>query len=259
MGATYWFSTRSALLSQDPAWEQVAPYLEPLHRLIARRYPWVGTHDRDDLVQELLVEIKATLAARHDPSRGKFRSLLASVVHRRVVDLLRAKRPGGLPPDLEATPPPELVTLDLEASLQHAFAACRDRFTQGPDQDHDVLYALVDRVVHGKTNAEIARANGVSPHRVARLLRRARRTVFEALVTREVGLGPGDPRLEPAAVWLSLALRDPHEAQRGAPQLEPTLAEALEELGAQLRDHGGWVGDADALRRGLAVVLEEGI
>ena len=256
MTATYWFSTRSALLREDPAWEQVAPYLEPLHRLIARRYPYVKPHDRDDLVQELLIEIKSTLAARHDPGRGRFRSLLAAVVHRRVVDLLRRKRLAELPPDAEAEVPEAFATLDLEASLQHAFAACRDRFTQGPDQDHDVLYALVDRVVHGKSNVEIARENDVSPHRVARLLRRARSALCQALVARELDLLPDDPRLELASEALALALRDPRLGERSADRLEPTLSEAVRDLGAQLRSSSRGLGDADALRRGLAVVLE---
>ena len=161
-----WFTTRSSLLKPgDEAWNAIAAYGEPLRRFLARRYSWLREADRDDLVQEMLVEMRRRLVARHDRSRGRFRALpkdvlhnavrLQTVVKRRVADLLRARRAKRLESaaEPEAEPAPEaLDTLDLEARLIEAVAACRDRFSQGAERDLDVLYALVDRIVHGQSS-----------------------------------------------------------------------------------------------------------
>jgi hypothetical protein len=74
-----------------------------------------------------------------------------------------------------------------------AVREARDRLTQGRTRDRDALYALVDRVVHGRSDAEIAAREGVSDDVVARRLDRAREEIFAALIERETGLARGAP------------------------------------------------------------------
>jgi len=262
-----WFTTRSALFQGgDAAWQAVAAYAAPLDRLVARRWPWVRTADREDLVHDLLVEVHQSIAPRHDAGRGKFRALLQTVVARRVVDLVRRKAPAALDAATEASlvapARDELEALDVEAALLDAMAACRDRFTQGRDADPDVLYALADRVVHGLAVNEIARKGGVSVDRVNRLLRRGRDEVFCQLLARELELPPDDPRLPSALEVFQRTLRRPGDAAALLEEhvQEPPLRGQLEELLGRFRAgvarFAETAGKGGELGRGLALVLE---
>lgn len=258
---SWFFSTRSALFEGgDEAWAAVAAYERPLRRLVERRYPRVGPEDREDLVQGLLLDIKERLAARHDPARGPFRALLQTALARRVANLQRRRRPDPLDdPDALAAPgEEEVLALDLEAALLEAFARCRDRFSQGPAKDPEVLFALADRIVHGRTNVEIARASGTSVDRVARLLRRGREAVLERLVARELALADGDPRIGPAAALLGESWRAPGRTRALLDALPAAdLAAPLEELIARLRAALPHLDAAPGseLRRGLELLL----
>ncbi len=219
MQDSLWFSTRSALFTGgDAAWQEVARYGEPLRRLLARRYRWMPEADREDLVQDVLIEMKQKLAPGHDRSRGRFRALLQAVVKRRVVDRLRRARPEHLDhaaaDALSAPAEEEVDALDLEGALLEAVAACRDRFTQGRHKDLAVVYALADRLVHGRTNAEIAARDGVSVDRVARLLRRGRDAVFAHLLGEELAVDEDDPALKEALEAFKGWLRTPRERVR---------------------------------------------
>lgn len=263
-----WFTTRSALSrGGDPAWDEVARYGEPLRHLLARRYGWVALQDREDLVQDVLVEIKEKLAATHDPARGRFRALLQTVVRRRVVDLLRRARPGQLSDaaaaQLEAPSEEEVEALDLETCLLGAVAACRDRFTQGRDRDPDVLYALADRLIHGKTNAAIAAERGVSPDRIARLLRRGRDAIFARLVAGELGLADHDPALDEATEAFRRCLRTPREAAAHLRVVrDPTVRDAVASLHQRFRAalpllRGDGSARGQELARGIALIFDE--
>jgi len=263
-----WFTTRSALSrSGGPAWEEVSRYGEPLRHLLARRYGRIGVQDREDLVQDVLVEIKEKLAQTHDPARGRFRALLQTVVRRRVIDLLRRARPAPLSDaaaaQLEAPTPDDVEALDLEACLLDAVAACRDRFTQGRDRDPDVLYALADRLVHGKTNAAIAEQSGASPDRVARLLRRGRDAIFTHLVAGELGLARHDPALDEATQAFRRCLRAPRDATTHLAALrDRAVREGVEDLHRRLRAalpllRGDGSVRGQELARGIALIFDE--
>src|SRR5947209_6599000 len=132
MEDSIWFTTRSALFRPgDAAWNEIAAYGEPLRRFLTRRYPWLEEADRDDLVQDVLIEMKAALAPKHDRSRGEFRALLQTVVKRRVADRLRRRRAEPfdeiLTETLAAPQEAEVEALDLETRLLEAVSACRDR------------------------------------------------------------------------------------------------------------------------------------
>lgn len=260
-----WFTTQSGLFAGgDRAWEEVAAYRVPLSRFVERRFGWLSASDRDDLVQDVLVEIKETLAARHDRSRGKFRALLQTVVRRRVADLRRAKRPSSLDQEVAAPSDDDVDALDLEAGLLAAVADCRDRFTQGKEKDDDVLYALVDRIVHGLSSKEIARKSGASADQVARRLEKGRDAIFRALLARELELNPeqDSARLAAALAAFKETLRKPREsdaivAKLGDRGLRLALGSFVERFRAALpRFDGDATASGQELRRGIAVILE---
>jgi RNA polymerase sigma factor (sigma-70 family) len=259
-----WFTTRSQLFAEDDAqvWEAVAAYGPPLTHVLESRYRWLKREDVEDLVQQLLIEVRQTLVEAHDPKRGRFRALLTTVLQRRVVDLVRRKAPtdlGDADVELAAPPEAELDALDLEQSLVYAMSACRDRFTQGSEEDLDVLYAFVDRVVHGKSNVEIAREAGVSVDRVARLLRRARDCVFSELLAQQLDLERGDPALPGLTELFKASLRDPRsvgpdELARLPAPLSEGFADFLARLRTALARFRGREGQGE-FRRGLEAVF----
>lgn len=266
MHDSLWFSTRSALFAGgQEAWAEVARYREPLRRLLDRRCRWLGPSDREDLVQEILIEMQQSLAPRHDRTRGRFRALLQTVVKRRVVDAIRRRRPerlGERDVDLVAPPDAEVEALDLEGALLEAVAACRDRFTQGPDQDPDVLYALVDRLVHGKSNRAIAEAGGVSVDRVNRLLRRGRDAIFAALLEAELELPADDPALKPARDAFKRWLRQPRSRTEWVAAVPASIREAFDDfLGRLQAALPAFRGDDSArgreLAAGIALIFDE--
>jgi DNA-directed RNA polymerase specialized sigma24 family protein len=261
-----WFTTQSALFQGGGrAWEAAAAYIGPLERLLARRYRWLSVEDREDLLQGILIEIKEQLAPRHDRERGKFRALLQTVVKRRVADHLRARKGEALSEEqadsLSAPAEPELVALDVEASLVEALAACRDHFTQGTQSDPAVLYALADRIVHGRSNAEIARREGVSVDRVARLLRRGREVVFRRLLASELDLPVADGRLDVALEVFKVALRDPGQTRARLDAIPPSaerdrLEDFLARFRAGLTHFAPRLGEGGEFQRGVSLVLE---
>jgi DNA-directed RNA polymerase specialized sigma24 family protein len=253
---SFWFSTRSALFRPgDAAWQEVAAYEAPLRRFLERRYRWLADADRDDLVQDVLVEIKKTLARAHDRSRGKFRALLQTVVKRRVADRVRARRTEPLGKDHDGAAPSEeeIADLDLETRLLEAFARCRDRFTQGKDRDAEVLYALVDRVVHGHSSLAIARKNRVSVDQVARLLEKGRDAILESLVAGEVGV-EGE-RLARSVRIFKETLRRPRARVRIIEkEKDPKLREKLDDLVVRFH-HALSTFDGAELRAGVAFLV----
>jgi len=256
---SFWFSTRSALFRPgDAAWQEVAAYEAPLRRFLERRYRWLADADRDDLVQDVLVEIKKTLARTHDRSRGKFRALLQTVVKRRVADRVRARKTEPLTDDDDVAAPSEeeIADLDLETRLLEAFARCRDRFTQGEDRDAGVLYALVDRVVHGHSSLAIARKNRMSVDQVARLLEKGRDAIFESLLASELAV-EGERLARSVRIFKETLRRPRGRVRIIEKERDPRLREKLDDL--LVRFHhalGGFEGEE--LKAGLAFIMGRG-
>ena len=239
-GDSIWFTTRSGLFEGgDGVWAEVALYAAPLERLLTRRYRWLAEAERQDLAQDILIEMKESLVDAHDRSRGKFRALLQTVVKRRVIDRLRKAKPERLEAAAEdalaAPEEEELHALDLETSLLDAVTACRDRFSQGEHRDLDVLYALIDRLVNGLSSVEIAEKSGVSRDRVARLLRRGREAIFVQFVSRELELPDGKPLRRCVDVFRR-CLRTPRDEATLLEEIRDSLLrERLEEFLARFR------------------------
>lgn len=264
-----WFTTRSGLFDPgEGAWDEVARYAGPLRRLLARSYgKWLSESDRDDLAQDVLLEIKEKLVGTFDPSRGKFRALLQAVVRRRVIDVLRKSRPSQLDEvmveGVATVDQAEIEALDLETALIDAVTDCRDRFSQGSQKDLEVLYALIDRLVHGRTNVEIAERNGVSVDRVARLLRRGREVIFSSFISRELSLDPTGPDFKSALSAFKQCLRKPRAVasllqEVKQDDIRQRLEDTLERFRAALpRFRGDGSVEGHELLRGIELVLED--
>lgn len=265
MQDSLWFSTRSKLFEAgDGAWDEVARYASPLARFLGRRYPQLGADARDDLVQEVLLEIKEKLTRTYDPDRGKFRALLQSVVHRRVVDRLRALRAIA---SLEDEPPAprssDVDALDLETGILEAVAACHDHFSQGAQRDLDVVWVLGDILVGGLKSVDIARRDGITVRQVSHRLGRAREVIFRHLLARELELPHDSPLLAPAVDVFRRCLRNPRRTALLVEELE------ADPLGARLDAllQRFWAsldlfrGDGSAqgveLARGIRAIFEE--
>jgi RNA polymerase sigma factor (sigma-70 family) len=242
MSDSLWFTTRSALFEPgDAAWDEVARYDAPLRRLLALRYGRALSHERrEDLTQEILIEIKESLRGKFEGSRGRFRALLQVVVKRRVIDELRRAKPEAIPDSVSEglTAPSEdrLEALDLEAALVRAVESCRDTFTSGPRKDHEVLHALTDRLVHGLRDVEIARREGISRDRVGRRLAKAREVIFADLLAFELGLEAGSSQVTTCVDMFKRCLRKPVDAQRHMETLaDSELREGFQEFWQRFR------------------------
>lgn len=215
MDESLWFTTRSGLFEPgDGAWEEVALYDQPLRRLLARRYGRVlSPSQRDDLSQQILIEIKQKLTSTFDRSRGRFRALLQTVVARRVRDELRRARPGALTgavsDDLEAPSEKALDALDLEGALVRSVGACRDVFSGGRTKDLEVLHAMTDRLVHGLSATQIARKEGVSRDRISRRLAKGREVIYTTLLANELELASEGVAVSLCADAFKRSLRKP--------------------------------------------------
>ena len=69
MGST-WFTTLAAIREQDPDWEAIASYREPVRRFLRRVYPRLPEDLAHDVVQEVLCAMHTSVVARFDPETG---------------------------------------------------------------------------------------------------------------------------------------------------------------------------------------------
>jgi len=261
---SFWFTTRSTLFAPgDEAWQEIGRYEQPLRRLLARRYARaLSEEDRRDLLQDILIEIREKLTRTFDPSKGKFRALLQTVVARRVVDQLRKAKAQPLGPaleaELQAPPAADWDALDLEAALIEAVGNCRDELSGGPTKDLAVLHALTDRLVHGMTATEIAQRDGVSRDRASRLLTKGRDAIFRHLLARELGAEASGERVASSVAVFKRMLRRPTQAQEHLATLEDAaLSEQLGEFWGRFRSSlPRFEGDLTAAGRELAHGVE---
>ena len=264
MHESFWFTTRSTLFAPgDEAWQEIGRYEQPLRRLLARRYARaLSEEDRSDLLQDILIEIREKLTRTFDPSKGKFRALLQTVVARRVVDHLRQVKTRPLGPaieqELQAPTPDDWDALDLEAALIEAVGASRDELSGGPSKDLAVLHTLTDRLVHGMSATEIAARDGVSRDRVSRLVTKGRDAIFRHLLASELGASAGDERVALSVTAFKRMLRKPTEAEDHLAALgDAALAERLGEFWARFRSSlPRFEGDLTAAGRELAQGVE---
>jgi len=264
-----WTTTCSGLFrGGDESWEAVSAYAHPIRAYLRSRYPRLTPEEGDDVAQDLLIEMRERLAPRHDPGRGRFRQLLQTAIRSRVMDHLRRRArdasreaPAATLETVEAPTEEEVQAIDLEASLVESLAAAKHELTQGGDADHDALFALADRVVHGRTEAEIAASDGVSRDAVARRLRRAREAVWRSLLRREVASDLDDASLGAVVAVAKDCMLEParigiHLERISTPEVRARLGDFLERFSTTRRRLPSLAAGEDGeLQRAVAEVL----
>ncbi len=274
--SSFWQTTCSAIRAgAEPGWEAIAPYREPLLLFLAARYPWVPPPDREDLVHEILVDLREGLARRYEADRGPFRAFLCGVVRNKVLSRWkRARReraigdPAGAAEGdagLAGEPPPpteeEGLAIDVVASVVGAVQRWHDRQVAGGPDALRRLYVLAGRLVRGESYKEIAAREEISPDAVKRILTAAREEIVADLLERTLPLSPA---AKAGLDWRRLAgiaaraLAEPRRRARtlaevGLPELRDALAEWIETLERARR---GMPEDPDLLR-GLGEIFRD--
>lgn len=168
----------------DPgAWQEFSDrYAGLIRRVLAER--GVQPADRDDITQEVLISlVKAMPGFEYDPSRGRFRSYLKTVVIRA---LARRHRRKASPPGFETR---EDATLPCADGLEqiwdrqwrqyHMRRAWRQIEVEFSPADREVFEAYA---LQGKKAQVVADLHGISVDRVYRI-----KSVVLARVTEIVG------------------------------------------------------------------------
>jgi DNA-directed RNA polymerase specialized sigma24 family protein len=264
--SSFWQTTCSGIRAGgDPAWSEVSDYREPLLRLLEARYRWLPESEREDLVHDVLIELRAGLARRYDANRGRFRAFLIGVVRNQVLARWkRGRKQVSLDGAAEPAAPAEVdgEAIDLAAELAAAVRRWQDAAGTGTDGLTRV-YVLAARLVRDESYAAIAEREGLSIDAVKRMLSAARAEILADLLARTL---PLEPAAATGLDWNALAarardaVRQPRKraallAPIGAPAVREALETWLDEL-ERARGALGAAGLGDDLRRGLEEILD---
>jgi DNA-directed RNA polymerase specialized sigma24 family protein len=192
--SSFWHTTCTAIRTgNDPSWREVYDYREPVLLLMRMHYAWLGREECEDLVQDIILELREGLAKRYQPDRGPFRAFLRGVVHKKV--LARWKRMKVKQRrSLESVPEPvgldegDEETIDMVAQVVGAIRRWHDRYASGPDRDRTKIYVVTGRLVRADTYAKIAKREGVSVDGVKRILTAARIEIVADLLEHDLPL-----------------------------------------------------------------------
>ncbi len=172
---------------------------EAMDRLIGRYHDAVGRYLRlklrdenlaDEVSQEFWIKLMSNKLAAADPSKGRFRDYLRTVLHRLIIDHFRAKKIQSLPPgDLLD---PSTVDEDFDhvwresvirrvwsrletyevATHNNRYATVLHLRVENPDAPIEELAAKLGRQLHGS----------VRPEAFRKTLQRARSKFLELLI-----------------------------------------------------------------------------
>jgi RNA polymerase sigma factor (sigma-70 family) len=270
--SSFWITTLSAVRRSEPEWKAIAHYLEPVTRYLARFHRGVPEVDREDLAVDILVAMQTGLVGRYDRSHGPFRTYLKAAIENRVRSFRRerrtARRDEDVDPDDVAVEAgeAEAAAIDLEAELLRAIRAFHDAHAKGRGDDLALMYCFAGRLVHDRSEEEIARRERLSRDQVKRALSRARGEIVDSLVgsllERQGGVASGAERAR-AVELVREGLRRPRDRSRlldreGAPSVRAAVEELLSAVDAARRQFAEGASEASReLARGLEEVLKE--
>jgi len=171
---------------QDEArWARFVELYEPAIRdFIRLQDPDIPEADRDDLVQDTYVRIVPAIRnGVYDPSKGRFRNFLATVIRNLMVDRLRAiavRRSAAAVAAAErlgvAESPAAAELLDVKWRLACHHAAVERVFSQSAlSAQSRRVYAMME--IEGLSAGEIAVRTGLAANAVRRIISRVRRMV----------------------------------------------------------------------------------
>jgi RNA polymerase sigma-70 factor (ECF subfamily) len=176
---------RTERAPRELAWTEFRARYAPVIVAFARRFG-AGSHDADDVVQDVLVGFFAKSPTFvYDPARGRFRSYLkACTVHalQKQVSRARAQKTVALGEIDPAAPEVEKTWDELwsQQLLKRALELTRAQYAE-----RDTFRAFVLTAIDGKSPADAAAALGMSLANVYK----ARARVTEAVRTRLEALG----------------------------------------------------------------------
>lgn len=142
-----------------------------------------GERDPDDVLQEVLLRLLNVLrSGRYSAGTGRFRSFLATLIRRQLVDLYRREQARGaglsVPiDDVEPSLPPEQAEIvDMKWRLARHEAAVEHVLTRTAlsRQSKDIYRA---HVIDGRSAAEVAKAFGVTKNLVGQIKFRVDRAI----------------------------------------------------------------------------------
>lgn len=178
---------------REPGWQSIADYRQPLMLYLGARFAGLPLQDREDLVHNILLEIKQKLYKEYQSERGRFRQFLCGVVRNRVLAYLKKTRREQLCPHdfFEEARFSHDVRVSVEI-LAEAFGAVR-RWLEARHDGPDALKRLAvfsRRLARRETHAQIAEAEKVAAHTVKRWLKEAREAVVADLLAHTLELAP---------------------------------------------------------------------
>ncbi len=257
-----WQSTCAALRGgSEPDWEEVYDYRRPLQLVMAARYGNLPAADREDLVENILLDIKQRLFRRYLPDRGPFRAFLCGVVRMQVLSRWKRnqkRRSLELIDEPGEVPPEDGLAIDLVAEVLGATRRWSAR--QGVSGAKHVQI-LAERLLGSKSHPKIARSLSVAPIKVKRTLQRARKEIVADLLERTLPQSAGSLNWTLMAECVLDACRRPQQQAKiltrvGDPRLRLHLESWLEGLRISVvRLPGRKTPAGSDLCRGLEVIF----
>ncbi len=256
---------------REPGWQSIADYRQPLLLYLGARFPGLSPQDREDLVHNILLEIKQKLYKEYQRERGRFRQFLCGVVRNRVLGYLKKTRREQLcPPDFfEGSSYVHDLHVSVEV-LAEAFGAVRRWLESGHDTGPEALRRLAvfsRRLARRETHAQIAAAEDLAPHTVKRWLKEAREAVIADLLAHTLELPPEKAAgIDLMRLARAVLRAFPRGSQRSSalhdvadPDLREALLQWMLELDQALRCSSQQeLVDGLELQRGLEAMLGEG-
>ena len=236
MASSFWQTTCTAILAgTEPGWNEVADYRHPLTLLLAGRYSWLTPADREDLVHDILIDIKEQLYQRYSPERGRFRAFLCGVVRNKVLSRWKRNR-RQLSLELEDEPAAlsdaEGAAVSLVAEVLAAFRRWYERSSGNPQQMSRV-YIVGAHLLRGESYGAIGEREGLSWDAVKRVIHGFRRDLLSDLLEHTLVLADEQ---RTGLAWGRLAevvkqaFASPGERHRALLEVaQPAVRQALEE------------------------------
>jgi DNA-directed RNA polymerase specialized sigma24 family protein len=245
-----WQTTCSAIRAgADPDWEAICNYRQSLLTFTAIRYPWLTAPDREDLVHDILVELRAGLAHRYKSGLGRFRAFLCGVVRNKVLSRWKRARKQvalGEFDEPAAAGDDDGAAIDTIAETIGAVRRWYDRTAQGGGKDATRARIFAARLGRGEEYREIAAREGASQDAVKRVLSAAREEIFADLLANALPLADGE---KAALDWRGLAARIREAIER--PERRGAVLESLAQRPVREAAEA-WLESFERMRRSLA-------
>lgn len=169
----------------EAAWASFVELYDPVVREFVRlQQPDMPEADRDDLVQDVFARLVPTLrAGAFDPSKGKFRTYLATMVRRMLIDRFRemsARQVAQTVPLADVEPvaetPAAAMLLDMKWRLARHHAAIEHVFAKSALSEQSRQVFMMSEV-DGLSMKDIAEKLGLAPNAVRRIASRVRKMI----------------------------------------------------------------------------------